>query len=348
MCAHSRETARATRTKRHQTGGTSTTVPGPTPLPKRRDVGSDYFTPNNRKERNLAGLRPRAARRGKRVNHLRQWRKQKNTMEDKRKEKKITGPGGTPRPGTAETTEQVSAGSLSSGCKATACGVDPRPCSQRTTGMTKPNITMNKVKKGKKLTGAGEFGGPRPGVEGMQRVPSASSDNRRGEQAEDQACSSANTTGTRTRSVRRGSCGADTPLLISEGSSSSEASPTSRGTRAKRRKRTRASTTPPFSGVTQGSDSESETSCAVFRAPPPSPSRSATDEERMAKLRHAPSANLAANLLEVTDDLERIAATSGNLKSTYIRRLRDDAGKTRASATELAKRVTAAGEEIFN
>ena len=48
---------------------------------------------------------------------------------------------------------------------------------------------MNKGKKGEKLTGAEEFGGPRPGVEGMQRVPSASSsDNRRGEQAEDQAC----------------------------------------------------------------------------------------------------------------------------------------------------------------
>ena len=216
--------------------------------------------------------------------------------------------------------------------------------------MTKPNITMNKVKKGKTLTGAGEFGGPRLGVEGMQRFPSASSsDNRRGEQAEDQACSSANTTGTRTRSVRRGSCGVDTPLLISEGSSSSEASPTSRGARAKRRKRTRASTTPPFSGATQGSNSESETSRAVFRAPPPPPSRSAkrlpTDEERMAELRHAPSANLAAKL-EVADDLERIAVTSGNLKGTYIRRLRDDAGKARASATELAKRTTAAGAQV--
>ena len=65
----------------------------------------------------------------------------------------------------------------------------------------------------------------------------------------------------------------------------------------------------------------------------------------MAELRHAPSANLAAKL-EVADDLERIAVTSGNLKGIYIRRLRDDAGKARASATELAKRTTAAGAQV--
>ena len=66
----------------------------------------------------------------------------------------------------------------------------------------------------------------------------------------------------------------------------------------------------------------------------------------MAVMRHAPSANLAANLLEVADDLERIAATSGNLKSTYIRRLRDDAEKARAGAKELAKRTSAAGAQV--
>ena len=86
-------------------------------------------------------------------------------MEDKIKEKKITGPEGigTPRPGTAETTEQVSAGSLSSGCKATACGVDPRPYSQWTTG-TNFSINMNNQRKGNKITGAGEIGGPRGSV----------------------------------------------------------------------------------------------------------------------------------------------------------------------------------------
>ena len=59
----------------------------------------------------------------------------------------------------------------------------------------------------------------------------------------------------------------------------------------------------------------------MFRAPPSPPSSSAkklpTDEERMADLRHAPSANLTAYLLEVADDLERITATSGILKDTY-------------------------------
>ena len=43
-------------------------------------------------------------------------------------------------------------------------------------------------KKENKVTGAGEIGGPRPGVGGMQRVLSASlSDDHKGEQVEDQA-----------------------------------------------------------------------------------------------------------------------------------------------------------------
>ena len=66
----------------------------------------------------------------------------------------------------------------------------------------------------------------------------------------------------------------------------------------------------------------------------------------MAELRHAPSANLAANLLEVADDLEKIASTSGNLKGTYVRRLRNRAGETQANGTELAKRTTVAGSEV--
>ena len=63
-------------------------------------------------------------------------------------------------------------------------------------------------------------------------------------------------------------------------------------------------------------------------------------------MRHEPSANLAGYLLEIADDLERIAATSGNLKGTYVRRLRDDDGKARASATELVKRTSAAGANV--
>ena len=66
----------------------------------------------------------------------------------------------------------------------------------------------------------------------------------------------------------------------------------------------------------------------------------------MAEMRHEPTGNLAGYLLEVADDLERIAVTSGNLKGTYVRRLRDDAGKARASATELVKRTSAAGANV--
>ena len=221
-------------------------------------------------------------------------------MEDKIKEKKITGPGGigTPRPGTAETTEQVSAGSLSSGCKATACEVDPRPCSQRTTGMIKPNINMSKVKMNKKLTGAGEFGGPRPGVEGIRRVPSSSlSDDRRGEQAGDQACSSAWTTGS-----RGGQSGESVAETYYSDASSWGGSSQPRKEKANKRRRARSSTTPSGSDVMEYTDNESDgrrSNSRLQALPPPKTSkRLPTDEERLAEMRHEPSANLAANILE--------------------------------------------------
>ena len=63
---------------------------------------------------------------------------------------------------------------------------------------------MDSTTKGNKLTGSGELGGPRPGEEGIRRVPSPSlSDDRRGEQVDDQACSSAWTTWTREEMRRR-------------------------------------------------------------------------------------------------------------------------------------------------
>ena len=65
----------------------------------------------------------------------------------------------------------------------------------------------------------------------------------------------------------------------------------------------------------------------------------------MAEIRHAPSANLAANLMEVVQEVEKVA-TSSNIKVTYKRRLRDAAGKVRENATELAKRTTVAGCEV--
>lgn len=50
--------------------------------------------------------------------------------------------------------------------------------------------------------------------------------------------------------------------------------------------------------------------------------------------------------MEVADSLEQMAPTAGNLKGTYVRRLRDDVGKARANATELAKRTTMAGAQV--
>ena len=67
------------------------------------------------------------------------------------------------------------------------------------------------------------------------------------------------------------------------------------------------------------------------------------DEERLAEMRHEPSAILANNILEVAASIEQMASTAKNLKGTYVRRLRDDAGKARASITDLAKRTTAKG-----
>ena len=113
-------------------------------------------------------------------------------------EVELTGSGGigTSKPGAAKMTEQLFAAS-SSDSKATAHEVDPRPRTQRTTGTKKTNNkVMNSTNKEEKSTGAGELGGPRPGAEGIIRVPSASSSNDRGEkQVEVQACSHTYATG---------------------------------------------------------------------------------------------------------------------------------------------------------
>ena len=89
---------------------------------------------------------------------------------------------------------------------------------------------------------------------------------------------------------------------------------------------------------------------AKTRPPPPPPARSSkrlpTEEGRLAEHRHAPAASLAIKIMDVADSLEQIEATVSNLKGTYIRRLRYDAGKARANATELANRTTAVGAQI--
>ena len=203
---------------------------------------------------------------------------------------------------------------------------------------------MDSTTKGNKLTGSGELGGPRPGEEGIRRVPSPSlSNDRRGEQVDDQACSSAWTTWTREEMIGAGM----EELRISDASSGEESVPPKRKTAYKKKRRALSSTTPTESDAEGCTGKETANCVAEARPQSPPPARKAnrlpTDEKRLAELRHAPSANLAVNILKVADSIEQMASTAKNLKGTYIRRMRDDAGKARANATELAKRTTASG-----
>lgn len=68
-----------------------------------------------------------------------------------------------------------------------------------------------------------------------------------------------------------------------------------------------------------------------------------TDRERRDELKHQPTANLTANLLEVSEVLLHVAATAKNLKGTYIRRLRDQAGIIRANTAEITARGKSTG-----
>ena len=210
---------------------------------------------------------------------------------------------------------------------------------------------MDSQKKEKKTTGSGELGGPRPGAEGIRRVPSpSSSDNRRGKQVEPQACSSDHTTGM----TKDGNGNTIMEAYVSEASSGDDSIPPRKANtnKIKRKRRAILSTSPSGSDATMCSDREmnKRKTWAKPRPPPPPPARSSkrlpTEQERLAELRHAPAASLAVNIMDVADSLEQIAATASNLKGTYIRRLRDDAGKARANATELAKRTTAVGAQI--
>lgn len=129
-----------------------------------------------------------------------------------------------------------------------------------------------------------------------------------------------------------------------------EESSISRRSNHKRSKRTISSSSPSGSDTTMCSENETESCRASARPRARPPTRASkklpTEEERIAELRHAPSANLAVNILEVADSLEQMASTANNLKGTYVRRLRDDADKARPNATELAKRTTSAGAQI--
>ena len=210
---------------------------------------------------------------------------------------------------------------------------------------------MESQKKEKKITGSGELGGPRPGAEGIRRVPSpSSSDNRRGKQVKPQACSSDHTTGT----TKDGNGNTIMDVYFSEASSGDDYMPPRKAStsKVKRKRRAILSTSPSGSDATMCSDRETnkQKTWAKPRPPPPPPARASkrlpTEEERMVELRHAPAASLAVNIMDVADSLEHIAATAGNLKGTYVRWLKDEAGKVRANATELAKRTTAVGAQI--
>ena len=194
----------------------------------------------------------------------------------------------------------------------------------------------------KKGTGTGEFGGPRPGGEGIKQVPSSSlSDNRRGQQVDDQACCSSWITGTgdgsRVPSMEE--------IYFSDARSWAK-SPSPRKPTTKRRRRAPSTTTPSDSDAMVGNnESDGWLSDEGPKEPPPPKAnkRLPTDEERLAEMRHEPSAVLASNILEVAASIEQMVSTARNLKGTYVRRLRNDAGKAGASVTELAMRTTATG-----
>ena len=240
-------------------------------------------------------------------------------MEVQLKEIKITGTGslGASRPGTPEVAEQASAASSSVNCERTAYEADPRADMQMTIGKKQIKETMESTTKSIKITGAGEIGGPRPGAKGIQRVPLASSsDDHRGQQVAEQACSSSRATGS-TKNKK----GKEVKITISEDSSSDESFPPKKGNASKRRKRTIPSTTPSASDVEMcsGSDKDGRQSSGKPRAPHPSKAskKLPTDEERLAEIRHVPTANLAVNILEVADSIEQMAATAGNLNPLH-------------------------------
>ena len=277
---------------------------------------------------------------------------QETNMTDRIKESKLTGAGGigTPRPGAVGMTKQVTAASTSEDCKKTVREADPRPRSQKATGTnTNKTKNMESTNKDMKITGAGEIGGPRPGAEGIERVPSASlSYNRGGEQVGNQACSRKIATGN--KDGTKGTKKANAMELPTSEESSGEETPLIRRISNKRRKWTISSTASSGAEAMVCSNNESDGGRASERprAPPPAKAskRLPTEEERLAELRQAPTANLAVNILEVADSIEQMASTSNNLKGTYVRRLRDDAGKARANVTELAKRATVTGAQI--
>ena len=207
-------------------------------------------------------------------------------------------------PGTAETTEQVFAGSSSNDCKKTASEVDPRSCLQRTTGTSNTNTytNMDSTRKNRKTTGSGEFGGPRHSAEGVTRAPLASLSDYRGEaQVGDRAYYSLKATESREKARSEDTV----KLLISEGSSGEDSPLPWRTTANKRRKRTIASTSPSGSEASMRSDNETEDKQKSNRPRRQLQTRASkglpTDEERLAEIRHAPSANLAVNILEVAD-----------------------------------------------
>ena len=190
--------------------------------------------------------------------------------------------------------------------------------------------------KEEELTGPGTIGSPRPGEERMQRVLSpSSSDVRREKQVLDQACSSHAATDPPENRERRHRAGA-----ALSGGSSDDSSP------VKRRKWTFSPPSLSTSEAEMCSDGGGE---AWRKTGKSSSSPRSTGSKgllsmkvRLIEARNMPSATLIDNLVEVADTLDEMANSANELKSAFVRRLRDSARRTRANAIELAKRMDTA------
>lgn len=277
--------------------------------------------------------------------------------------KKNTGTGsiGASRPGAKGLTGQDPSASSSSNCPETVHRADPRPCAQSATGMnSKKNMTDKKTQQ--KITGTGGIGAPRPGAEGLnERDPSASSSDNRNSNSTRvaiQACAAENMTGNNSKKVSISA----TVSSTEDGTESDGSYQTPRGkkvaTSLLARKRARPSPTMESNSKRRttsdgrtNSDVEEEEEAYFLNpeveAPPPSKGakRLPTDEERAANLRHLPTANLAAMILENAKTVEKVASASGNLKGTYKRFLREAAGNSKACVTEISKRNSSASSE---
>ncbi|CAK9820202.1 hypothetical protein ANTQUA_LOCUS10541 [Anthophora quadrimaculata] len=121
-----------------------------------------------------------------------------------------------------------------------------------------------------------------------------------------------------------------------------------------RRKRGRPPTTGDYAGLAAAKRQYLELSAAVEKmekaqaaeqasATPPGPSRGSKplpeEAELAAELRHLPTGDIAAQMLEHLKEVERIAGTSRNLQGGFVRKLRIAARTVAAATAEVVKRT---------